>query len=84
MPNRPVTRRDVLRAGAAALPLAAASKAFSQAEKTPSDSSPGVSVGIATTRFRDYTNSRLAAEFRDQHVRMVQLFLTQSDRCLSA
>jgi len=38
-----------------------------------------VTIGMATTEFRDYTNSRLAQELSEQGIRIIQLFLTQSD-----
>jgi len=59
-----------------ALPLAAARDALSQ------DSGRGagrIAIGIATTGFLDYTNSRLAGELAKRNVRTIQLFLTQSD-----
>ena len=39
----------------------------------------GVTIGMATTEFRTHTNSALAKEFREQGIRTVQLFLTQTD-----
>ena len=38
-----------------------------------------MTIGMATTEFRDYTNSRLAQELSEQGIRIIQLFLTQSD-----
>lgn len=71
-----LTRREALRAGAALLPLAAASQAFS---KEARERKGEVVVGMATTGFREYTNRRLAQELAQRGVHTVQLFLTQSD-----
>ena len=73
----PITRRDALRAGAAAaLPLAAASSTPAKLNAKPKTA---VTIGMATTQFRDWSNSRLAKELSGQGVRTVQLFLTQTD-----
>jgi len=66
MPFR-VTRRDSFRVLAAGMPLAAPAK------------SAAVPVGVATTDFRDQTNTSLAAELKSQNVRVIQLFFTQKD-----
>jgi len=71
-----ITRRGALRAGAAALPLVAASQALS---KDDTRRQSRVTVGMATTAFREYTNSRLAQELSAEGVHTIQLFLTQSD-----
>ncbi len=62
-----IARRDALLA-AAALPVAVSAKAG----KT-------VTIGMATTEFRDYTNARMAQELKEQGIRVIQLFLTQTD-----
>ena len=71
-----LNRREALRAGAALLPLAAASPAFS---KEAADEKGKVVVGMATTGFREYTNQRLAQALAQRRVHTIQLFLTQSD-----
>ena len=72
-----MTRREALVAGAAAmLPLAAASAASAAGNPQPQ---PGLTVGIATFGFTDYTNRRLAEELAAQGLRTVQLFLSQTD-----
>lgn len=71
-----LTRRDILTAGVVALPLAAAGKALSEG---PPEGKGGVVIGMATTGFRGYTNSRLAGELAKRNIRTIQLFLTQSD-----
>jgi sugar phosphate isomerase/epimerase len=38
-----------------------------------------VTVGVATTDFRDQTNSSLAEELKSQGIRVIQLFFTQKD-----
>ena len=70
------TRRGILKAGIAALPLAAAGEGLSQQSPKRNGS---VAIGMATTGFRDYTNSRLARVLAKRNVRTIQLFLTQSD-----
>lgn len=40
---------------------------------------PAVTIGMATTEFRKHTNSELAKVFRDEGIRTIQLFLTQTD-----
>ncbi len=68
-----MTRRDALRAGSASvLSLGAASPAKAATQKA-------VTIGMATTRFRDYTNSRLAKELSEQGIHTIQFFLTQTD-----
>lgn len=74
--RKPLTRRAALKTAAAALPLAAASRAFSETPEKPKGS---VVLGMATTGFREYTNRRLARELAKRRIRTVQLFLTQSD-----
>ena len=76
MSKHPLTRRAALKAAAAALPLAAASQAFPEDRGEKKGS---VVVGMATTGFREYTNSRLAQELAKRRVHTIQLFLTQSD-----
>ncbi len=72
-----MTRREAMKAGAAAmLPLAAVSAA--SAAGNPQQE-PALTVGIATLGFGDYTNRRLAEELAGQGFRMVQLFFNQSD-----
>lgn len=75
MSTDPITRRKLLQAGAAALPLVAASKALSQTPAAPGR----LTVGIATTGFTDLSNSQLAEELSRAGIRTIQLFLTQSD-----
>lgn len=59
-----------MRTGAAALPAAIAA---------PGIAGNSVTIGMATTEFRDYTNARLAKELSGQGIRTIQLFFTQSD-----
>ena len=81
MSKHPLTRRAALKAAAAALPLAAASQALPEDRGEKKGS---VVVGMATTGFREYTNSRLAQELAKRRVHTIQLFLTQSDSNLHA
>ncbi len=61
-----LNRRRALRlAAGAALPMSAAPRA--------------VTIGMATTEFRKHTNSALAKELREEGLRTIQLFLTQTD-----
>lgn len=64
MTGRGATRRGALQAFAAAGAGAAPAK---------------VTVGVATTQFRDQTNASLAEELKGQRVRVIQLFFTQKD-----
>ena len=75
MSKHQITRREALKA-AAALPLAAGSQAVARGRAQPEGR---VTVGMATTGFRQYTNSRLAGELAAEGVHTIQLFLTQSD-----
>ncbi|HEO69884.1 MAG TPA: sugar phosphate isomerase/epimerase, partial [Candidatus Hydrogenedentes bacterium] len=76
MPQPVVTRRNMLKAGVAtaALPLASAPSAVSEATALK----PPI-VGISTLGFGDYSNEQLARELATQGIRVVQLFLSQSD-----
>jgi len=76
MPKYRITRRQVLGAGAAALPLVAASGALS---KEDTNRQPRLTVGMATTAFRQHTNDRLARELSAEGIHTIQLFLTQAD-----
>lgn len=76
MSEHPLTRRSVLKAGALALPFAAAGPARSQEPAPPGGS---VAIGMATMGFREYTNRQLAGELARRNIRTIQLFLTQSD-----
>ena len=72
-----MTRRDVLKVGTvAALPLINASCAMTK-EKKPK--STQLTIGIATTGFRDYTNAQLAEVLAQEDIKTIQLFLSQSD-----
>jgi len=78
MSKHRITRREALGVGAGVLPLVAASRAISQDQKG-GDEKRRVTVGLATTGFRDYTNARMAEELSAAGVHTVQLFFTQSD-----
>lgn len=71
-----ISRRAALAAAASTLPLASAAAAFAQPAEKPR---PALALGIATTGFREHTNERLAKELAAEGVRVVQLFLSQSD-----
>jgi sugar phosphate isomerase/epimerase len=75
MQSKP-TRRDFLKTGAAALPLAAATMP-GKAAAAPSPAAP--ITGISTLGFGQYTNAELAKELAANGIRTVQLFLTQRD-----
>lgn len=60
-----LNRRDALRAAAAAV--------------APAPAKAAVSIGMATTEFRNHTNSALAKELKEAGIRTIQLFLTQTD-----
>jgi len=71
-----LTRREAMKAGAAALPFAAASATTAGPNPRPG---AALTIGIATLGFGDYTNRRLAQEVAGAGLRTVQLFLNQSD-----
>lgn len=66
-----ITRRTF----AAALPLAGLSTALA----AENSQTPALTIGVATLGFPDQTNAQLAEELRQQGIRTVQLFLSQSD-----
>lgn len=75
MSKHRVTRRGALKA-AAVLPLAVGSQAVAEGRAQPERRA---TVGMATTGFRQLTNSQLAEDLAAQGVHTIQLFLTQSD-----
>ncbi len=72
-----LTRRDVLKTGVAAASFAAAPISFAGngEKKSPLD----LTIGMATTEFRTYTNAQLAKELAAEDIHTIQLFLTQTD-----
>ncbi len=76
MNELPITRREALKAGAAVLPIATAATALAKPVEEPSGA---LTIGVATTGFRTYTNAQLARELAAEGVHTVQLFLTQTD-----
>lgn len=71
--NHPaLTRREVIRLGASAAPLA-----MIQSSCAPSPPAP--TIGIATLGFREMTNRQLAEELAREGLRTIQLFLSQTD-----
>ena len=74
--QNPITRRQALQVGAvtAALPFVASSSAASAETKTTN-----LTIGIATLGFGDYTNQQLAAELAENGLKVIQLFLNQTD-----
>lgn len=76
MSHPEITRRQAIQTAAAALPLLAATSAPAAAEPKPATS---LTIGIATLGFRDHTNRQLAEELAREGIRVVQLFLNQSD-----
>ncbi|NQV35222.1 MAG: hypothetical protein HQ515_21185, partial [Phycisphaeraceae bacterium] len=71
-----ITRRELLKTGTAAASFAAASVIPATAETR---NAQDLTIGMATTEFRTYTNARLAQELAAEHIDTVQLFLTQTD-----
>lgn len=77
MSHNRMTRRDAMKAGAAAaLPFAVASAASAGRNPQPA-SAP--TIGVATAGFRNCTNRQLAEDLAGQGIRTVQLFLSQTD-----
>jgi len=76
MTRNNITRRELLKTGAAAASLAAVSIVPATAE---AKNARDLTIGVATTGFRTYTNARLAQELAAEDIDTVQLFLTQTD-----
>jgi len=76
MPFARMTRREAIRAGAAALPVVASLSARAEAAAQQA-SEP--TIGISTLGFGDYTNRQLAEELAREGIRVVQLFLNQTE-----
>jgi sugar phosphate isomerase/epimerase len=77
MLQTPDRRQFLKTAAGAALPLVAASKLSAASQPAPSPAAQ--TVGMATLGFGDRTNAQLAKELSEQGIRVVQLFLSQSD-----
>lgn len=71
-----ITRREAIKAGTAALTAAGVS-AVRAAAKPEQPQTP--TIGVATLGFREHTNARLAGELARNGIRVVQLFLSQTD-----
>lgn len=69
------TRRDLLKAGAAALPVAGAGLFAGNAAGAAEEPT----IGIATFGFGGYTNAELAQLLADSGIHTIQLFLSQKD-----
>lgn len=76
MLQTPDRRQFLKTAAGAALPLVVAASAPAH---QPAPSPAALSVGIATFGFGGLTNAQLAKELSEQGLRVVQLFLSQSD-----
>jgi sugar phosphate isomerase/epimerase len=71
-----ITRRNLLKTGATASSIALVSDAKSQSiNNTPKD----LTIGMATTEFRTFSNEQLAKELSSVGIKTIQLFLTQTD-----
>ncbi len=77
MLNTNLNRRDVVKTGIAAASLAVSGTTLAKdnSEKLPLD----LTIGMATTEFRTYTNAQLAKELSAEDIHTIQLFLTQTD-----
>jgi len=72
-----ITRRELLKTGAFVASGAASSTVLAtDPGDKPADE---LTIGMATTDFRTYTNAQLASELASKGVHTVQLFLTQTD-----
>lgn len=67
-----LTRRDIIRLGATAAPLAMIHASCTRATVPPT-------IGIATLGFHEMTNQQLADELSREGLRTIQLFLSQTD-----
>ena len=72
-----VSRRQLLKATAGVASLAVASSAVANDEIKRQQAE--VTVGLATFQFRTYSNDQLARELAEQGVKVIQLFLSQTD-----
>lgn len=72
MDHPALTRRDIIRMGAAAAPLPLLHSACSASHGSPT-------IGIATFGFRELSNAQLAEELAREGLRTIQLFLSQTD-----
>ncbi|MBI5385724.1 MAG: sugar phosphate isomerase/epimerase [Verrucomicrobia bacterium] len=72
-----MTRRDALKASALLVPALTTTVSASAAPKPALPDT--LTLGMATTDFRELTNRQLADELAAAGLRVVQLFLTQSD-----
>jgi len=71
-----ITRRKLLQTAGATLPVIGASLAHASQDARPGT---GMTIGISTLGFPQHTNAQLAEELAGRGIRMVQLFLNQSD-----
>jgi len=76
MQTQTLTRRDVIKTGAAVLSLSTVAGKL-QAADTKGPSKPV--VGVSTLGFREHTNGQLAQELAQEGITIVQLFLSQKD-----
>ena len=77
MPQHRMTRREALAASAAiSLPLVTAAGAT--ANKPAGQQTP-LTIGVSTLGFSNHTNAQLAEELAQNGIKVVQLFLNQSD-----
>jgi sugar phosphate isomerase/epimerase len=75
-----VTRRQLLKAGAIAASYGVSSSvSAASAAGAGGKSAKDLTIGVATTDFRTHTNAQLAKELAAEGIRVVQLFLTQTD-----
>ena len=71
-----ITRRELIKTAGAAVPIIGASLASSS---QGASSVTGAAIGIATLGFPKHTNAQLAEELAASGIRMIQLYLNQSD-----
>ncbi len=74
--NTRITRRELIKTVGAAVPILGPSLASGS---RGANASAGATIGISTLEFPKYTNAQLAEELATSGIRMVQLFLNQSD-----
>jgi sugar phosphate isomerase/epimerase len=73
------SRRDLLRSALPALAAAPALGAPAAKTKRKPAKAKGVTIGFVTNEFRDFSNAALAKAFAGQKIKLIQLFLTQTD-----
>jgi sugar phosphate isomerase/epimerase len=74
-----LSRRQLLTGAAQAAAMGAFSRTSTARSATPAAPAPKLKIGVATLGFPNFTHAELARELSGAGVRLIQLFLAQSD-----